>query len=101
MSNTYGLISQHEDKTGVETYHSKLIWRDVSVTIQIEFAESSLAAYAPPFRVKLGHLMYMESCCNKLFEVHQTSPINLNWYHEFTSAVSISKCPRKKDDMQY
>jgi hypothetical protein len=61
-----------KNEIGIENYHSKLLWRDVSITIQIKFAESSLAPNAPPFRVQLGHLMYMESCCNELFEVHKT-----------------------------
>ena len=72
MMNYAQIGNNMKNEIGIENYHSKLLWRDVSITIQIKFAESSLASNAPPFRVQLGHLMYMESCCNELFEVHKT-----------------------------
>jgi hypothetical protein len=33
-----------ETKIGIEHYHSKLLWSNVSITIQIKFSKSSLAA---------------------------------------------------------
>jgi hypothetical protein len=71
-------MKQHENKIGIENYHSKFLRCDISITIQIEFTESSLAAYTPSFRVKLRHLVYMESCCNELFEVHKPIGVAVN-----------------------
>lgn len=71
-------MKQHENKIRMENYHSKFVRCDISITIQIKFTESSLAAYTPSFRVKLRHLVYMESCCNELFEVHKPIGIAVN-----------------------
>jgi len=51
MMNYAQIGNNMKNKIGIENYHSKLLWRDVSITIQIKFAESSLASNAPPFRV--------------------------------------------------
>lgn len=71
-------IKQHGNKIGIENYHSEFLRCDISITVQIKFTESSLAAYTPPFRVKLCHLVYMKSCCDELFEVHKPICVAVN-----------------------
>lgn len=76
--------------TGIRTYHSKFIGGDVSITVQIKFAESSLAAQAPPFRVQLSHLMYVESCRNKLFEVDKAIRVAVDLPYKIRSVEVMS-----------
>jgi hypothetical protein len=83
-------MKQHENKIGIENYHSKFLWCDISITIQIKFTESSLAAYTPSFRVKLRHLVYMESCCNELFEVHKPIGVAVNLPQNKITVLVIS-----------
>lgn len=78
MWTVHSLVKQHGNKTGVENYHSEFLRRDISITVKIKLTESSLAAYAPPFWVELRHLVDMESCRNKLLEVHEPISVAVN-----------------------